>query len=306
MKFYRIREMLEECSAGDISQGGWQYAAVLTAGEWANKMDSFDMGIEMDIDLNAIRSTRAEVNYDSLTGSFYLPDRADLAGPGKRFAFALDEKGVVFIDDGDTAEQIIQRIRQTKKWKMPSMERFLYDFLEQIIHGDADILARYELEMDEIEAGLSAPDGEEMLQRLNEIRGNVRDLRMHYEQLMDLGQELEENENSFFKPENLRYFRLFTARVANLRDMAASVRDYAVQLREFYESEMDVRQNRIMSILTVVTSIFMPLTLITGWYGMNFRHMPELDYPWAYPAVLVVCVGIVIACLVYFKKKKWL
>ena len=305
MKFYQIREMLTECSADEI-HGDVQYAAVLTADEWANKMDSFDMGIEMDIDLNAIRATRAEVNYDSLTGSFYLPVRADLTLPGERFAFALDEKGVVFIDNGDTAERIIQRIRQTKKWKMPSMERFLYDFLEQIVHGDADILARYELEMDEIEAGLSAPDGEEMLQRLNDIRGNVRDLRMHYEQLLDLGQELEENENSFFKPDNLRYFRLFTARVANLRDMAASVRDYAVQLRELYEAQMDVRQNRIMTILTVVTSIFMPLTLITGWYGMNFHYMPELNYPWAYPAVLGLCVVIVVACLVYFKKKKWL
>ena len=305
MKFYQIREMLTECSADEI-HGDAQYAAVLTADEWANKMDSFDMGIEMDIDLNAIRATRAEVNYDSLTGSFYLPVRADLTLPGERFAFALDEKGVVFIDNGDTAERIIQRIRQTKKWKMPSMERFLYDFLEQIVHGDADILARYELEMDEIEAGLSAPDGEEMLQRLNDIRGNVRDLRMHYEQLLDLGQELEENENSFFKPDNLRYFRLFTARVANLRDMAASVRDYAVQLRELYEAQMDVRQNRIMTILTVVTSIFMPLTLITGWYGMNFHYMPELNYPWAYPAVLGLCVVIVVACLVYFKKKKWL
>ena len=305
MKFYQIREMLTECSSDEI-HGDVQYAAVLTAGEWANKMDSFDMGIEMDIDLNAIRATRAEVNYDSLTGSFYLPVRADLTLPGERFAFALDEKGVVFIDNGDTAERIIQRIRQTKKWKMPSMERFLYDFLEQIVHGDADILARYELEMDEIEAGLSAPDGEEMLQRLNDIRGNVRDLRMHYEQLLDLGQELEENENSFFKPDNLRYFRLFTARVANLRDMAASVRDYAVQLRELYEAQMDVRQNRIMTILTVVTSIFMPLTLITGWFGMNFHYMPELNYPWAYPAVLGLCVVIVVACLVYFKKKKWL
>jgi magnesium transporter len=129
---------------------------------------------------------------------------------------------------------------------------------------------------------------------------------MHYEQLMDLSQELEENENSFFQMDNLRYFHLFASRVANLRDMASFVRDYAVQLREYYESQMDLRQNRIMTILTVITSIFMPLTLITGWYGMNFRYMPELNMPWAYPAVLGLCVVIVAVCLIIFRKKKWL
>ena len=67
-----------------------------------------------------------------------------------------------------------------------------------------------------------------------------------------------------------------------------------------------MRQNRIMTVLTVVTSIFMPLTLITGWYGMNFRYMPELELPWAYPAVILVSIAVVVVCLVYFRWKKWL
>ena len=56
----------------------------------------------------------------------------------------------------------------------------------------------------------------------------------------------------------------------------------------------------------MITSIFLPLTLIAGWYGMNFRYMPELNWPWSYPIVFVVCIVIVVACLVFFKKKKWL
>ena len=305
MKFYRIRQGLEECTDRELS-GPEPYVAVLSSEEWANKMDAFDMGIEMDIDLPTIRATRAEVNYDSLTGSFSLPNRENLICPDARFAFALDEKGIVFIDDGDTARSLIESVARTKKWKKPSLERFLYDFLEQIIHPDTEILTRFELELDEIESAFTGEEAGEQLVRLNEIRGCVRDLRMHYEQLLDLSQELEENENGFFAQDNLRYFHLFSTRVANLRDLATFVRDYTVQLRDFYESQLDIRQNRIMTILTVVTSIFMPLTLITGWYGMNFRYMPELDIPWAYPAVLGVCVVIVVVCLVYFMKKKWL
>ena len=61
-----------------------------------------------------------------------------------------------------------------------------------------------------------------------------------------------------------------------------------------------------MTILTVVTTIFMPLTLITGWYGMNFTYMPELDSPYGYPIIIVVALMIAVASLLYFKRKKWL
>ena len=67
-----------------------------------------------------------------------------------------------------------------------------------------------------------------------------------------------------------------------------------------------MRQNRIMTLLTVVTTIFMPLTLIAGWYGMNFRYMPELEWRLGYPAVIVLSAAIVAYCLILFKRKKWL
>ena len=79
-----------------------------------------------------------------------------------------------------------------------------------------------------------------------------------------------------------------------------------MQLRDLYHTQLEAKQNRIMTLLPVVTTIFMPLTLIAGWYGMNFRYMPELDWRWSYPAVLVVSVLIVVFCLVLFKKKKWM
>ena len=123
---------------------------------------------------------------------------------------------------------------------------------------------------------------------------------------MDLGQELEENENNFFKQENLRYFKLFLNRMARLHDNSTSLRDYTMQLRDLYKAHIDIKQNRIMTVLTVVTTIFMPLTLIVGWYGMNFRFMPELQWKWGYPVVITISVLIVSGSLWFFKKKKWL
>ena len=142
--------------------------------------------------------------------------------------------------------------------------------------------------------------------RVNEIRTEIRDLRVHYEQLLDFGQELEENENSFFKQDNLRYFRLFSNRIDRLRDSAVAISDHASQIRDIYKAHLDIKQNRIMTVLTIVTTIFMPLTLIAGWYGMNFRYMPELDSEWGYPIAITVSLLIVVGSLVFFKLKKWL
>ena len=85
-----------------------------------------------------------------------------------------------------------------------------------------------------------------------------------------------------------------------------NMREYTVQLRDLIQTRIDVKQNRIITLLTVITTIFTPLTLLTGWYGMNFRYMPELESRWGYPAVIAVSLAIALGCLLYFKKKKWM
>lgn len=304
--FFAIEETLKEVDRKELKKSGKQFVAVLSFEEWKEKKDSFEMGIDIEPDLSEIFLTKAEVNYDSLTGSFAIPDRKNPSGDDLKFAFVLDEKGVVFIDDNDTALNIIKGVQRTKKWKLPSLERFLYDFLDQIVKDDLRLMENYENELDSMEQSII--DGEENLPsgRLNDIRSDIRYLRIHYEQLMDLAAEFEENENGFFKIENLRYFRLFINRAERLHEQSMSLRDYTMQLRDLYKAHLDLKQNRIMTVLTVVTTIFMPLTLIVGWYGMNFRYMPELDSHWGYPITIVVSVVIVVVSLLFFKKKKWL
>ena len=304
--YYYIRNTLEKAEHLNFTKKNSRYVAVLTAAEWLESKDKFDMGIEMDIDLSSIHSTKAEVNYDSLTGTFSIPDRKHISAPNTNFAFALDEKGIVFIDDSGYVMKQIGRIVSAKRWAVPSLERFLYDFLEQIVSEDQSILEQYDKELDKIESGILEGTVTDPSQRVSRIRSDLRDLRNHYDQLLDLSQELEENENNFFKRENTRYFHLFSQRVSRLHDLTSSLREFSIQIRDLYQSQLDVRQNRIMALLTIISSIFMPLTLIAGWYGMNFKYMPELEYKAAYPIVIVISIAIVILSLVFFKKKKWL
>ena len=304
--YYLIEERLVESDKKQIRTADAQFVAVLTSAQWKTEKDSFDMGIDIEPDSSDIHSTKAEVNYDSLTGSFAVPSREKPSQIEGKFAFALDEKGIVFIDDSGTAEMLVLAVQRTKKWRLPSLERFLYDFLEQIVKRDRDLLEHYDKELDAMEGAISNEKGEMVSERVNEIRTEIRDLRVHYEQLLDFGQELEENENSFFKQDNLRYFRLFSNRIDRLRDSAVAISDHASQIRDIYKAHLDIKQNRIMTVLTIVTTIFMPLTLIAGWYGMNFRYMPELDSEWGYPIAITVSLLIVVGSLVFFKLKTWL
>ncbi len=305
MRFYQIQGSLISVSYEEFKDKTYPYAAVLTQDEWKKNSSIFDMGIDMEIPTVDQRETKAVVNYDSLTGCFSIPDRDNIM-ERHFFAFALDEKGIVFIDDTGYVLKLIEKIQRTKKWRMPSLERFLYDVLEEIISKDLSLLEKFEHKLNHTEEQVLKEEGEEFPTELNQIRGDLIDLKVHYEQLIDLGQELEENENGFFKQENLRFFRLFTERVIRLQDTTASLKDYIVQLRDLVQSEMEVRQNKIMTLLTVITSIFLPLTLVAGWYGMNFRYMPELNWRIGYPLIFVFCILIVIGCIIWFKKKKWM
>lgn len=303
--YYIIKDNLEKTEKASIANSNKQFVAVLSYGQWEDEKDSFDMGIDMEPLAGEILSSEARVNYDSITGTFSIPDRSDFEKEYIKFAFALDEKGIVFIDDYGHVEVIITKI-SSKKQRRPSLERFLYDFLNYIIKDDLKLLKSYELELDNMEIAILNEDSALISERVYEIRSDIRDLRNHYEELIDIAQVFEANENKFFLQDNLRYFNIYLNRLDRLYETASSIRDYTMQIRDLYKMHLDIKQNNIITILTIVTTIFMPLTLIVGWYGMNFKYMPELEYAWAYPTVFLVSLMILVVGILYFKRKKWL
>ena len=103
--YYLIKETLEKCNKENIRNSEYQYVAVLSREEWLEENEYFDMVIDLDTepDQQELYSTKAEANYDSLTGTFCIPERDNFPAPDLHFSFALDEKGIVFIDDDNIA-----------------------------------------------------------------------------------------------------------------------------------------------------------------------------------------------------------
>jgi magnesium transporter len=89
-------------------------------------------------------------------------------------------------------------------------------------------------------------------------------------------------------------------------DLIETTREMVSGLLDIYLSSMSNRTNEIMKVLTLVATIFIPLTFIVGLYGMNFEYMPELKQQWGYPAILIVMLAVALGMLLYFRRKKWI
>ena len=180
-----------------------------------------------------------------------------------------------------------------------------FSFLESLIQEDMLYLQNFEKRLATIEESLLDTLPKELQRTLITIRRELLVFHAYYQQLLDMCEILSEDENHFLPPECARQFSRLGNRVDRLYDHTQMLREYALQIREMQQAQIDLHQNDTMRILTVVSTIFFPLSLIAGWYGMNFTHMPELSAPYAYFILIGVCILIVAVEIWYFKKKGW-
>jgi len=221
------------------------------------------------------------------------------------FAFYVLEGKIIFIDDTKTVKSIIKKISEYKRKREYSMERFFFDFLVSFIEDDLHYLEMFEREISKVEEGILNANYQDFNYKMLSIKKEISRLYRYYSQLTALGESLSENEMDFFGKDEVATFRVFTERASRLQFEAQLLREYAMQVQEVYQSEISIRQNDVMKVLTIVTMIFLPLTLIVGWFGMNFEYMPELSWKYSYPVVMIFCVFVVVLCLWIFKKKKF-
>lgn len=247
---------------------------------------------------------KAEVRSNCLSGTLALP-RGRRDGTRLCCGYLVTKDRVVLVDDGEMAEPYLKHIVKEKRLIENSVGRFLYDFFELLIARDLHRLEEIEDRATALEERVLAGELEEFSTPMSELRKETMAWYRYYSQLDDVACELRENENGYFSDEECGLFRLFEERVIRLREESQLLREYCTQIQSLFQSEIDIRQNRIMQILTIVTTIFLPLTLLVGWYGMNFSGMPELHWKYGYPTIILVSVAVVVLSLWVCKKKKF-
>ena len=244
---------------------------------------------------------KADVRWDCLSGTLVLPRQEKDEGR-TTYGYLIAQNRVVLVDDGDTVPGLLRHIVREKRPLMGSVGRFVYAFCNQLVARDLHHL-------EEIEDRAQALEDQVLNNQLKEFTAPMTSLRKestawfrYYSQLDDVACELRKNDNGFFSQEETLLFQMFEDRVIRLREESQLLREYCAQIQNMFQAEIGIRQNHIMQILTIVTTIFLPLSLLVGWYGMNFENMPELTH--GYPFVIGLSLVVVAIIIFIFKKRK--
>lgn len=236
-----------------------------------------------------------------------IPNKSDLERKESRISIYYRQNLLIFICEKACEYTILAGIIakvEMKEIKNLTLERVLYEFFDQLTAQDSLYIETLEQEITDLEESLITSMKKDYIQEIISLRKRLLILKRYYEQLLDIAEAMEENENELITKNMARYFRLLTNRTQRLSNSISNLRDYVSQVREAYQAEVEISQNDIMKFFTVITSIFLPLTLIVGWYGMNFP-MPEYKWAYGYPVVIIVSVTVALFSLYYFKKNKW-
>ena len=278
---------------------------IMTLEEWQNSGADSSVHAESFKGYASIHLCKLENYADYMLGTFCVPSKQN-AKLKKRFIYYIHKDGIVFVDDSDLVKALLEKMSHTRTWDTPSLETFFSNFLELLIDKDLLYLEELENRIAKMESTILNGEIAHFNHKLMDFRKELLTLHYYYSQLVEVGEVLGENENDFFNEHNLRLFDFFTRRVSRLQNNVQMLREYALQVREEYQSQIDIKQNTTMRILTVVTTIFLPLTLIAGWYGMNFTYMPELRWKYGYPLVIAISLAIICLSIWICKKKKFL
>jgi magnesium transporter len=220
---------------------------------------------------------------------------------GRSYVISLQEK------EDDIFDPLRERLRKGKgRIRTMGADYLAYAILDVITDNYFLMLERLGEQMEEFEERLLKGPDQETLKKLYVLKRENLLLRKSVWPLREVITQLERSESPLIKKKTAPFLRDLYDHIIQVIDIVETHRDMTAGLIELYLSSSSNRMNEVMKVLTIIATIFIPLTFIAGVYGMNFANMPELEWPWAYYALLIVMLVIVAAMLLYFRKKKWL
>ncbi len=207
--------------------------------------------------------------------------------------------------DGSTREKYLSAIRRYPPEKT-SCEKILAAFLDSLMTGDQSVLEKIENEMEQQEEALLNRDADKDFDtRLLKNKQMLSRRHIYYDQLLDVTEAVSENDNEIFHEDQLIFVDNVSKRIVRLQSDVDMLRNTVEHLQDAYSSWLDSQMNRTMKIFTVLTSVFFPLTIIVGWYGMNFTTMPELTWRYGYLFVIILSIVTVVLLALIGKRRKW-
>jgi len=228
---------------------------------------------------------------------------------GEQVSLILTDHCVISFQErpGDIFEGLRERIRKGKgRVRRMGADYLLYALLDTVVDQYFLILEKLGDRIEELENEVITSPVPESVRNIHHLKREMIFLRKAIWPLRELVNTLERGESKLVAKATQRYLRDVYDHAIQVIDTVETFRDMLSGMHDTYLSSLSNRMNEVMKVLTIIATIFIPLTFLAGIYGMNFEYMPELKWPWGYAAVWGAMLVIGACMVVYFKRRRWL
>ncbi len=239
------------------------------------------------------------LDFDQATGSVTAEQVSIVFGP--RFVVSFQER------PGDVFEYVRERIRKRKgRIRKLGPDFLAYALMDAVVDHYFVILEHLDMTIEELEEALIADPAVEKLRSIQSLKGDLIFLRKNLWPMREMVTRLERGDTTKFKKDTRVYLRDLSDHTMQVLETVETFRDMLSSLMDIYLSSVSNRMNEVMKVLTIIATIFIPLTFIVGVYGMNFDNMPELGWRWSYFIVWGLMIAVALMMFGMFRRAKWL
>ncbi len=238
--------------------------------------------------------------------AYYNPGEEGLSSKEIYIFFGKQYIVIARYKEFKSLEDLFERAVKDERILGRGADFLLHNILDYLVEDYNSALALFDHIIQDLEEEVFLDPERSLLRRIYELREDIIHLRQIVGPQREILRNFASGRYKLVGEDTYIYFRDVYDHLTEIENSANSYRDLLVSVLETYFSVVSNKTNDVMRVLTVFSTIFIPLTFLTGLYGMNFRYMPELKWQYGYFLVLALCVIITVILLAYFKRKKWL
>lgn len=227
----------------------------------------------------------------------------------EQISFLLTKGTLVSFQErpGDVLDPVRERLRQgLGRVRKAGTDYLLYALLDVIVDRYFVVLEETGKQIEELEHKVVTRPGNEDLRFIQRLRSRLIELSRHITPMRELAGRLHSSQSDCIEKATRRYLTDLQDHTVYIAETIGSFREMLHSLENTYHAGVNLRAGEVMKLLTIIATIFIPLTFIVGIYGMNFRHMPELEWRYGYHGVMAFMVLLAVAMLIWFKRKRWI
>ncbi len=257
-----------------------------------------DQRPKIDVNDDYIFLTAKMLFYDKAIGEFDIEQVSFILG--KNYVVSISEK------DTDVFEPVIKRLQQgMSRFRKLGADYLAYSLLDVVVDNYFTVIEGFGDKVEVVEDEMVVRTSRQTLRTIHKLKRQILFLHKAVWPLREVLSFLERGESLLVQDSTEIYIRDLYDHVIQVMDTTETLRDILSSMLDVYLSSSSNRMNEIMKVLTIISTVFMPLSFIVGVYGMNLKNMPELNWPWMYPFLWLCMICISVSMLIFFKRKKW-